>query len=56
MIRNAGRLAPLHGSQWDAYRTRVIENPARDTVLAQLDHGAVPAGIDSQLVLEGDQG
>ena len=53
MIRNAGRLAPLHGSQWDAYRTRVIENPARDTVLAQLDHGAVPAGIDSQLVLEG---
>lgn len=53
MIRNAEYLVPRDGSNWDAYRVRVIENPARTGALEQLDHGAAGATIDSRLVLEG---
>ncbi len=52
MIRNAHRLAPADGRQWEEYQRRVIDNPAKPEALKRLDQGIV-SGIPKELKLEG---
>jgi hypothetical protein len=52
MIRNAHRLAPVDGRQWQEYRRRVIDNPQKAHALATLDTGST--SIPQELKLEGN--
>jgi hypothetical protein len=52
MIRNAHRLAPQDGRQWQEYARRVINNPKKQWALALLDGGTCE-GVPKELILEG---